>query len=295
MLLRASLFCFVAAALGAPPASAQTVLAWKFQKGDVFFMEESNIADQSFSIVGKAIQQKNTNRRVSRYEVKSAGPKGFVLEQTIVSWRDKQEGGPPAPGPDDLLERLVKGVVFRIHLSTKGSLEKFEGYADLMTRARREFPGDEVNVFSAIVTEDLLKSSIEMAFGALPANPVKIGDRWSRRLRVPAGPLGIFLFKDIMSYSGPADGLEKIQVSTTFEYLPPKEGGGLPFRITKADLKSSGAKSTVLFDRAKGRLVSYAGTFPMTGTMTIEVGGMTTDMELSATENRTIRLLERAP
>lgn len=277
------------------PASAQTQLNWKFKEGEVFFMDESNVADQVFTILGKRVEQKNTNRRILRYEVKSATPKGFVIEQTILSWRDKQEGGVVPPGGDDILERLVKGIVFRIQLNPDGSLAKYEGYEDLLTRARKEFPADEVKVFSSIVTEDLLKSSVELAFGGLPAKAVKPGDRWNRRLRVPAGPLGIFLFNDTMTYEGPGKGGERISVSTSFDYLPPKEGGGLPFRITRADLKANGAKSSLLFDAEKGRLVSFEGTFPMSGSMTLDVGGMMTSMELSATERRTIRLSDREP
>ena len=66
-------------------------------------------------------------------------------------------------------------------------------------------------------------------------------------------------------------------------------GGGLPFRIVSADLKSQGAGGTVLFNPAAGRVESSDMSIKLGGKLTIEIGGMSTDVELQQDQKTTVK------
>ncbi len=275
-------------------ARAQTSLRWQLKAGEKFYVEEAIKADQNVTVMGMNLKQTTTTRRVSQFTVKAADAGGYQLEQKILTWTAKQEGG---AAPDDgKLDKVARGATFRIHLAPNGTLSRFQGYEDFLKKIGDQ-DANEAKVFRMILTEDAIKSPLEMIFSVLPAKAVKQGDQWQQKLKVPTGPMGTFLFDVDYKYRGAISGdLVEFAMRGKFEYKPPtKEVEGAPFTIKKADLKSTGSTGTVTFDARAGRLVRYTLTMPVSGSLTLEVMMNQLEMSLDGTETRTIRLLTKNP
>src|SRR5262249_51114933 len=142
------------------------------------------------------------------------------------------------------------------------------------------------------------KALIEMAdptFAAAPGKDVKIGDKaWTKESKLDMGPIGTYDNTYEYSFAGKDDknkNLDKITVKTNLKYIPPddKAAGGLPFKIKSADLKSSDATGTILFDAAKGRVESSEMSLKLKGNLSIEIGGQTTNVELTQDQKTTVK------
>ena len=67
------------------------------------------------------------------------------------------------------------------------------------------------------------------------------------------------------------------------------------FKILKIDLTKKEAIGKMVFDSVKGRLVMHELGMPIAGAMTLEVQGMTVDLQLDGHETRTMRLMDKRP
>lgn len=79
------------------------------------------------------------------------------------------------------------------------------------------------------------------------------------------------------------------------QYAPAKKQGGLPFTIKDAKLQSRSGRITMLFDRAKGRVASSTMTVRVQGDLTIEIGGMQTEVALSQSQTITMKCYDANP
>src|SRR5262249_13969371 len=85
--------------------------------------------------------------------------------------------------------------------------------------------------------------------------------------------------------------LLKIKVDTALTYKEPTEAvagggvpGGLPFRIKGANLKSTGATGTILFNPHKGRIEKSNMNIDLKGGINIDAGSQSTKVALSQTQ-----------
>jgi hypothetical protein len=69
----------------------------------------------------------------------------------------------------------------------------------------------------------------------------------------------------------------------------------LPFKILKADLTSKESSGEVLFDSEKGRVDGFNLTMKLAGTLTIEIGGMSSDVTLDQTQTTTVKTTDTNP
>src|SRR5262249_3054780 len=86
-------------------------------------------------------------------------------------------------------------------------------------------------------------------------------------------------------------------VVTKLEYIAPDPKGQpqLPFKITKANLNSKKATGFILFDPKEGRVVSSEMDLDLEGTLTIEIGGTETKVDLKQSQKTTVRTLKDSP
>jgi hypothetical protein len=90
--------------------------------------------------------------------------------------------------------------------------------------------------------------------------------------------------------------IAKISVKSTQSYEKPIEAGqGLPFRIKSADLKSKDASGTILFNIKTGRVENVDMSQTLEGKLSIEISGMTTDVELKQTQKTTVKTTDKDP
>jgi hypothetical protein len=131
----------------------------------------------------------------------------------------------------------------------------------------------------------------EPAFGAIPAEPVKKGQKWEpKKTTLNMGPIGTYNTTYSYTYEGKDGKLDKIKVESKLEYAAPgaAAAGALPFKIQKADLASKESSGTIWFDNEKHRLDHSEMKLKLEGKLTIEIGGMAT--EVSLTQNQTTKV-----
>src|SRR5260370_39286377 len=83
-----------------------------------------------------------------------------------------------------------------------------------------------------------------------------------------------------------------MKVERSLKYTAPTEGagggGGLPFKIKSADLKSTKAEGAILFNPETGRIEGSTMTLKLNGTLSIEIGGQTTEVTLDQVQDSTV-------
>jgi hypothetical protein len=141
-------------------------------------------------------------------------------------------------------------------------------------------------------------------FSAIPNKEVVKGDTWERKSELNMGPIGKYENTYKYTYEGKNTDakdekekkLDKIKVETTLKYIAPGDqaaGGGLPFRIKGADLKSKEGTGTILFDAEKGRIEKSNMSLKLEGKLTIEIGGQTTEVDLSQTQTTNVETSDK--
>jgi len=276
------------------PAYGQVTLKWKFNEGDKFYVEDVSTMKQKIGFMGKDIDQTQKTTMVTSYTVKKKTGNEVVLEQKIEGVDVKVMGG--LGGDLDKMMEKLKGAKFTLTLNPKeGKITKFEGYEDFI-KALTE-GNEEVGKFiKMMLSEDVLKKSSEEAFGFLPGKAVAKGDSWKKEQSIPFGPLGSFKTVNNYTYQGKEENLEKIGLKAELTYSPPKGDAGFGlFKIVKGNLKSEGARGTLIFDADKGRLSKYSMAMVFRGSLTMDIMGNMIDMDVTIDQNSNSRVLNRNP
>ena len=86
-------------------------------------------------------------------------------------------------------------------------------------------------------------------------------------------------------------------MDTTLNYTAPAETsqGGLPFKIKSAALKSNSEAGQVVFNPTKGRLEKFNQKLSLSGQLSIEIGGQSTNVDLSQTQESSIETSDDNP
>jgi len=277
----------------AMPAYGQTTLEWKFKEGEKFYVEEVNDLKQNVSIIGKDVKNNIKITTISSYYVKSVSGPEVTLEQKIESVDVKSSGDGLGGQMDKLFEKL-QGANFQITLK-EGKVSKIKGYSEFIKKLA---DGDEgAGKFAKeLLSEDALKKSIEDLFGNLPTKAISPGDTWSQEATIPFGPLGSFKTSKDMTYKEKDKDGALITYKSKMSYIPPKDAafGGL-LKIVKGNIKSENAKGSLLFNPEKGRLVRATFSMVARGSMTVEIMGNQLEMDLSADQTTTTRVLTKNP
>src|SRR5262249_16787779 len=192
--------------------------------------------------------------------------------------------------------KTLKGAEFKLIIGPDFRIVDVEGLDKLVADLTKNSPQME-SILKSILTKESLKQMSDPAFAGVPAKPVKRGDRWTLETKLEMGPIGTYKTEHKYTYKGRDKNLERIDVETklTYQAPDPKAGGGLPFKIKKADLKSKSASGVLYFDAKKGRLDHSEMKLDLEGKLTIEIGGMETEVDLSQQQETTVRVLDKKP
>src|SRR5262249_48956871 len=109
------------------------------------------------------------------------------------------------------------------------------------------------SLLNHILSEDALKKMAEPTWYAFPPKGSLAEKKWTKKSELNLGPIGKYTTTFNFSFDSEKDGKVKINIDTSLEYSAPSDNKGLPFVITKAELKSESGKGHAIFDRAKGR------------------------------------------
>jgi len=279
------------------PARGEVRLAWKFNQGDVFYVETASRCRQTMTALERAFKQDVEQTTVLRFTVKEKTQDQVVLEERIESMkvRDAARSGTV----DDRTIQQMQGASFTVTLGPKGDVVKFAGYEPLL----KGLAGDDLkirNTIQAAMTEDALKKSAREAFAFLPDKPVNPGATWERTSEDALGPLGAMSRTATYTYVGTetVDGrpLDKITWTAHVTYAPPmnKNPPG-SFLVKSGKLEVDDSKGTLYFDAAAGRLARSAMTMTVKGDLGLDASGTAFASKFRQELTTKTRVLDKKP
>lgn len=283
-------------------------LEWKaFDKeGASFYQEMTTKTDQTMKVQGMEVKQTQQQTFYIKWTTVKVEKDTWVVEQEITGVKMKiQIGGnqidydseakdqPNNPLTDFF--KALKGSKFKLTIN-RGTMkvDKIEG-RDVFVKNLAKANEQLKPLLEAILSEEALKQMTDPTFAVIPEKGVipasKKWDNGAAGATLNMGPIGKYVTKYQYEYKGQnKDKLDEIKVDTSLTYEAPKDttGSNLPFKITKADLKSKKGSGTVLFDREKGRIKSSTMELELDGKLTIEIAGMPTEVDLNQTQTSTL-------
>jgi hypothetical protein len=289
MLSRCLTGALLVVGLSAVPAHGQTPLAWKFKKGDDIRLEVVSTLKQSMKWVDnkvpKEAKQDIEYTQLLAFKVLETKDDGsVVLEQKLESIKFKNQGGSVMP------DEKIQGATLKITLGPKRTIDKVEGLNELIAK----LAGEDARVRETLkrtLTEESLKKTAQEVFAFLPEKAEK---KWTRTVNAPLGPLGNLSIKNEYTDDGTGKVGDKTAAKITFKstvtYAPPtaEQTKDTTIKIVKGELKADGAKGTILFDAAAGRLLSYEWGLKLKGKLTIGISG--SDLPSDVEQEETIKV-----
>jgi hypothetical protein len=283
----------------AVPAQAQVQLQWKLNQGDKFFLETTGTTKQTMKIMGNPIEQEFNTTTVDSYKVVKKAPDQIVLEKRIESMKVKATG--PGAEAADQSARKAKGAVFTLTLDPRtNTITKVEGVTEFVKKAYSDNPLLQQTMAATLNEDTLREEQQNILTGYLFDKPVHKGDKWTRKSKIPMGPIGSLSSQGDFTYQGksasPNQDLDKIVAVWKLTYAPPpKNKGGLPFEIVKGDFKTAHGTGSYYFDSRVGKLARLERKYNMKGTLTMSAMGQQLEMEMEMDQASTVRLLDKAP
>jgi hypothetical protein len=265
-------------------------LQWKLKEGDVFYNKTSVAMDQTIEVAGMSIDQTITMKTVLKFKVKSVKAGATVVEMTYLENKIDAQGLPGAN-----IGNKLKDVSFTATLNDKMEVTKLEGY-DKFLDALSDGDEEQKKLMKTMMPETTIRQSLGQTFAIAPPKPVAVGDKWDRTDKMALGPLGNVETKMAFKLDGVKGDVATISMKGDLTFKPGDGGGaGLPFKVTKADLKAEKFTGTHQFDTKLGRLTSAKVEMEMAGTMTIEAAGMKVDAKLKQKMTTTGVVTEKNP
>jgi len=286
-------FGLVVLGLLAGTAHGQTRLAWRFEEGEKFYVESVISSKDILKGTGAEAKQDAERTTLTSFTVKRKNADGsLVLEQKIESIKVSVQG--TLPKPDAALHQLMEGTTFRLTLGKKLELKSFEGYDALALRiAARDV--ELGKLFRSVMPEETMRRAVEEAFGFLPDGDLKPGQRWSRKLILPLGPIGSLNGLNSYTYRGYVDGKEKIDVEATLSYVAPPLTTEFIFQVNKGELKAENVRGTILFDPQTGKLAQSEIRLRLKGSLTVQAQGQLRAIDVDQEQTIRTRFLDKPP
>jgi hypothetical protein len=189
-----------------------------------------------------------------------------------------------ASGPLADFYKTLVGSTFKVTLDDEGQVREVQGADALLGKIKSSEPS-LAWVVEQVLGDAALRQWAEQSLSGLPDETVRPGDCWTTSSRLHLGPTGEYKVKHRYVYRGPEGKLERITVASTLKGQPFAGGGrGLPFRVKAGDVRGQGT-GTILFDRARGRVVRKEMNWTIEGKLTIGIGNQETEVRLTQTQS----------
>ncbi|VTT96415.1 Uncharacterized protein OS=Chthoniobacter flavus Ellin428 GN=CfE428DRAFT_2877 PE=4 SV=1 [Gemmataceae bacterium] len=266
----------VLALLIAAQGDAHT-LQWKLKEGEVFYNKATVTMDQKIEVLGQKVEQKMGIKSVLKFKVKSVKAGETVVEMTYV---EMTVDAPNLPGAN--AAGNLKGVTFTATLNDKMEVAKLDGYEKFLDAVVGEGAAER-KMMKAMMPQAAVKQMFSQTFLAGPAKPVAVGGTWDRTTAVAMGAMGNVETKEKFTLDAVKGDLATLTAKGDLTFKPGDDNGdsGLPFKITKADLKADKYAATHKFDIKNGRVTESKVDMDLSGTMSIEAMGQTIDAKLT--------------
>jgi hypothetical protein len=294
-------------------AGDKVSLRWKFEKGKVFYQKMVTKTVQNMKVMNNDVNQTQNQTFFFSWTPTKVDNDKATIEQKIIgvimdieiggskinfdSTKDTQANNPLG----DFFKALV-GSTFTLELDLKKyEVVKMDGRDEFLKKLTAANPQMKP-LLDTILSEKALKEMAEPVFNVVPIKDVAKGDKWEKKTSLDMGPIGKYDNTYNYKYEGP-DGtgdkaVELIKVDTTLNYTAPGDvagAGGLPFKIKAAKLKSTNPVGQIKFSAKKGRVEHQTTKLELKGELSIEIGGQTTKVDLSQTQESTVDTLDENP
>jgi Family of unknown function (DUF6263) len=289
--------------------SSKSNLVWKFEKDKPFYQKMTTTTTQNMTVQGNNVKQTQTQTFYFSWTPEKQDGDIWIIKQKIegvameidiggnkINYDSTKDTNTPSP-LGDFFKALV-GSEFKISLSMPKDKEvtitKIEGREEFLKKLGTANPQMQP-LLNQILTEKALMEMAAPTFSALPNKEVDAkadSKTWKRNSSLDMGPIGKYENSYTYTYEGKDDKkLDKIKVETKLNYKEPAEGGGvgaLPFKIKKAKLESKPSTGNILFNAELGRIEKSSMKLELEGEMDIEIGGATTTVKLSQTQDTSV-------
>jgi hypothetical protein len=294
------------------PASAQDKanLTWKFEKEKPFYQELTTETKQEMKVMGMDVTQTQKQTFYFKWTPLEQKDKDWVLEQEIVGVKmDIKIGGNSItydstnPGQaNNPLADFFKALLnskFKLTLGPDMKVKSVEGRDEFLKKlvsANQQMKP----LLEAILSEDALKQMADPTFAAFPGTEKKKDETWKYNSVLKLGPIGSYDTTYEYKYLGKDEkekDLDKIGVTATLKYEKPSDtaAGGLPFKIKDAKLDSKNGTGTILYDPKAQRMASSELKLELSGTLDIDIGGMSTKVDLKQNQTTTSKITGEDP
>jgi hypothetical protein len=297
---------------GKESAGSGVKLAWTAfdQLDKPFYQEMTTETEQKMTVMGMEVKQTQTQTFTMEWKPVKKDDKTWTVEQKIIGVKmniniggnniayDSTAKDQPANPLTDFFKALV-GAKFDLTINKEDmKITKIDGrkdFIDKLVKANQQLD----TLLKQILSEDALKQMADPTFNATPPKGAVPSDKtWEKKdVKLDMGPIGVYDTTYKYKLTEVKDDLATISVETTLKYTAPqgKQGGALPFTITKGKLEGKSEKGTIVFDIKAGRIKSSAMELKLNGSLTIEIAGQPTDVTLDQTQKSTLKTLEKNP
>jgi len=276
------------------------------------YQEMTTKTDQTMKVMGNSLAQTQTQTFYFSYTPVKKEGNNYTIKQKIEGVKmeiviagnkitfDSTAANPPKNPLTEFFQKLV-GSEFTLTVKADPNapvtVEKIEG-REAFVKNLVDISPQMKPLLETILSEDSLKQMADPMFAAIPNKEVKEGEAWNVTSKLNMGPIGTYTSKYTFTYTGKDKDKDKITVKTDLKYEKPAASKeGLPFQIKDANLTSDPAAATgvVLFDSKLGRIESSEMKLKLSGTLTIEIAGMTTTVELNQDQVTTTKTSDTNP
>lgn len=295
-------------------ASAQDAVPFRYKystKTPLIYKSTSDV-EQTQTVMGKDHKNVFKTMEINQYRlVRVASDKSFNLEREnkglliqinigqlgeykFDSKADSNEKGSTLGDALTPVYESLYGAVIKINQQRDGSIVSVKGIEQLLGQVlknneiARQFVGGGTNAGT--------KAGLQMVFPVFSKKPVKVGDTWTSAIEMEIPRIGkatgkrSYKFVETVSQNGRK--LAKIScVLTMTVKVDLKMGDAKVTGETKVE-KSQG---TILFDAAKGQVVSMTDKYTVVGDLIVAANGK--DIAVKTKQNQTgkLELLEKVP
>lgn len=287
-------------------------LKWKLVAGQSFYQEITTETEQKMKIQAMEVAQKQRQTFWLKWTPAKEDDKTWTLEQEILGVKmDLNIGGRQisictwdvdvraTPDPVTNLCKSLVGAKFMFTINKADMrVQKIDGREAFVEKAVKA-DGQLKHLLEAMLSEDTFKQWAEPLLGVIPAGgTVPNHKKWSRKTMLNLGPIGSYAADSTYAYEGAnRENLLEIRETVKMTYQPPKDKGPnkMGFRIVQADLKTTEGNGAIFFDRDKGRVERSTTTLKLEGSLTIEIGGTNTQVDIWQAQKMTVKVTDKNP
>jgi hypothetical protein len=299
---------------GTPAPAADNPLSWRFTANVPFYQEMTTKTVQNIKVQGLDVGQNQEQTFFFKFEPLKQDGDRWIIRQTIegvkmkidiagspVSYDSTNESAPG--GANTALSeffKALKGSQFTLTIGKDGTVDKVEGRDEFVKKLVSANKQLEV-LLNKILGEEAIKQMADPTFGMVPKEPKKPGESWTRTVKLSLGPLGSYENTYTFTYTKQNGDIAEIDVKVALKYTPPAPDQGgetLPFKIKAGKIEQvqddKSNKGLIKFNTKTGRLESSNIKVKMTGSLTLDIGGTTTEVNLTQDQESDVKTSDKS-